>query len=106
MEHDLVVVLQTFGGLGGSVLVAWIVIATVRAWKSPKRLDRLEASQPKELEALVLIIDILIITLKCQQGQECNGDLETAQESAETIRKGLVKFLSKQSVSQKGGAAA
>ena len=83
-------------------LLTWLGVALARLWKVPKRIDRIEAMNPMMLEALMLLFDVNVIELECQQGKECNGDLTIAVNSIKAFKDRVTKFLAAASISQKG----
>ncbi len=78
-------------GVGSTVvtgMVLWIAAALARVWRTPKRLDRVEAILPVLLRSNLAM-------LRCQKAGTCNGDTDAAIRDIETL-------LTNAAVSQKG----
>lgn len=95
---------EVLSGVAGAVLIAVIMAvhrAVGRTSKVPKRVDRIESIVPLLMKGQVAQMDILLVLLKCTQGQKCNGDLEEAVDEIKKMREEHVEFLSTHAVSVK-----
>jgi hypothetical protein len=74
-------------GVGGTLLTAFLVFlagSIVRAWHSPKRLDRLELAIPVMIRGMLAV-------LRCQKDGRCNGETDEAiGEIEEMLSEGIV----------------
>ena len=100
-------ILQEIIGAGfGGVLTLLIIFAVQYRGKIghlPKRMDRVEAMLPMMLRAFIVLYDVNLIEIECQQGKECNGDLTEAMANVEKSKSEMMDFLSSAAISRKGG---
>jgi len=85
----------------GAGLLTWLAATLVRLWRLPKRMDRVEAISPLLLRAVMILFDVNLIEVRCQQGKSCNGDLDEAVNKMGAFRKEMDSFLSGAAISQK-----
>ena len=101
MGHDIEVALLTLGSTLLLTMIIWLSARMARVWKTPKRVDRLEAVQPHIMNVLDVVIEVLALDIRALQGHKINGELSEAQRKMAETREEYRKFINEAVVSKK-----